>query len=210
MNPQDILPLIGHHKVVAIVRDLDPRAALESAKSVIAAGLPIVEVSLTTPDAFAIIHELASTTQGVIGAGTVLDVGDVDRVVAAGAQFIVTPNLNPSVITAALDHGLLVGPGVFTATESFEALALGSHLLKLFPAASAGIPLMKSLSDPFPGALWLPTGGITPSNFMEWLEAGAFAVGMGSALTKGNPEEISERAGRILSSLANSSSPENS
>lgn len=206
MKPEEVLRIIGEHRIVAIVRTQDPHEAWESAQAVIEGGLPVVEVSLTTPGALATIQKLASTTQGVIGAGTVLAVSDVEKVVDAGATFIVTPNLNPDIVSAALTAGLLVGPGVFTATECHQALELGAHLLKLFPASSAGIPAMKSLSDPFPAARWLPTGGITPDNFTDWLSAGAFAVGMGSALTRGDPELVRARAKMISTSLGNTPS----
>lgn len=194
MKPEEVLQIIGEHKIIAIVRALNAQEAWESAEAVIEGGLRVVEVSLTTPGAIEAIEKLASSSAGVIGAGTVLTVPHVQQVVDAGAQFIVTPNLNPEVVAAALTAGLLVGPGVFTATESYRALELGAHLLKLFPASSAGIPAMKSLSDPFPQAKWLPTGGITMENFTDWLSAGAFAVGMGSALTRGEPEQVRARA----------------
>jgi 2-dehydro-3-deoxyphosphogluconate aldolase/(4S)-4-hydroxy-2-oxoglutarate aldolase len=203
MNPEEVLKIIGEHKIVAIVRTQDAHEAWESALAVIEGGLPVVEVSLTTPRALATIEKLATRTRGVIGAGTVLAVSDVHKVVEAGATFIVTPNLNPDIVSAALTAGLLVGPGVFTATECHQAVELGAHLLKLFPASSAGIPAMNSLSDPFPGAKWLPTGGITLENFTDWLSAGAFAVGMGSALTRGDPERVRARAKMISTSLDN-------
>lgn len=188
MSAADVLAQMARTRVVAIVRTHDAAAATLLGSAIIEGGLPVVEVSLNTPGALEAIRALSEDGRGIIGAGTVLDVADVARVAQAGARFLVTPNLNPDVVRAALDHGLVVGPGVFTATECHQATALGAHLLKLFPAANAGISLMTALRDPFPHSVWLPTGGITLENMSDWLRAGALAVGVGSALTAGGPE----------------------
>lgn len=188
MTQEAVLEHIARSRVVAIVRTHDSATATLLGAAIIEGGLPVVEVSLNTPDALEAIRALSDDGRGVIGAGTVLDVADVARVAQAGATFLVTPNLNPDVVRAALDHGLVVGPGVFTATECHQAMVLGAHVLKLFPAANAGIAAMTALRDPFPGAVWLPTGGISLENMSAWLEAGALAVGVGSALTAGGPE----------------------
>jgi len=206
VSVESVLEAISHHKIVAIVRAENAEEAWESGSAVIEGGLPIVEVSLNTPGALSSIAKLASQTEGIIGAGTVLTVTDVAKVVDAGAQFVVTPNFNPDVVSAVREAGLVVGPGVFTATESHQALTLGAHLLKLFPASSAGVALMRSLRGPFPSARWLPTGGISPENLAEWLEAGAFGVGMGSALTKGHPDHVRALATTLSQRLSNAPS----
>lgn len=197
MTGELVLAQMARTRVVAIIRTKDSATATELGLAIIAGGLPVVEVSLNTPGALEAIRALADDGRGVIGAGTVLDVADVARVAAAGATFMVTPNMNPDVVRAGLDHGLVVGPGVFTATECHQAMALGAHVLKLFPAAQAGISMMRALRDPFPEALWLPTGGISLENMSEWLQAGALAVGVGSALTGGGPERATAVAHTI-------------
>jgi|TARA_B110000503_G_C7165053_1_gene421475 Entner-Doudoroff aldolase len=194
MSVEATLEQMALSKVVAIIRVQDSLRARELGAAIISGGLPIVEVSLNTPGALEAIEALAKEQPGVIGAGTVLEVADVARVAKAGAKFIVTPNLNPDIVRAGLDEGLVVGPGVFTATECHQAMALGAHVLKLFPAANAGISGMKALMDPFPSAVWLPTGGIAPDNISHWLHAGAFAVGVGSALTNGGSDHAREVA----------------
>ncbi len=197
MTQEAVLEQMARTRVVAIVRTKDSAAATELGTAIIDGGLPVVEVSLNTPDALEAIRALCDDGRGVIGAGTVLDVADVVRVAKAGARFMVTPNLNPDVVRAGLDHGLVVGPGVFTATECHQASLLGAHLLKLFPAANAGISLMKALQDPFPSAVWLPTGGISLETMSDWLSAGALAVGLGSALTAGGPVAAMSVAQRV-------------
>jgi 2-dehydro-3-deoxyphosphogluconate aldolase/(4S)-4-hydroxy-2-oxoglutarate aldolase len=202
MTHDSVLEELARTRVVAIVRAQDSVAARELGAAIIDGGLPVLEVSLNTPGAIDAIRALSDEGRGVIGAGTVLDVADVARVAKAGATFMVTPNLNSDVVRAGLDHGLVVGPGVFTATECHQAMELGAHLLKLFPAANAGISLMKALGDPFPGAVWLPTGGISLENMSDWLRAGALAVGVGSALTGRGPEAAMSVAQQVRGIVA--------
>jgi 2-dehydro-3-deoxyphosphogluconate aldolase/(4S)-4-hydroxy-2-oxoglutarate aldolase len=202
MTHEAVLEEMARTRVVAIVRTRDADAATTLGAAIIDGGLPVLEVSLNTPGAIDAIRALSDDGRGVIGAGTVLNVADVARVAKAGARFMVTPNLNSDVVRAGLDHGLVVGPGVFTATECHHAMELGAHLLKLFPAANAGISLMKALRDPFPGSVWLPTGGITLENMSDWLRAGALAVGVGSALTGGGPEAATSAAQRVREIVA--------
>lgn len=200
MSSATTLNAIATTRVVAIIRAAHAQAAIEMGRSIIAGGLSVVEVSLNTPGALDAIRELAAEGDATIGAGTVMNAADVDRVAAAGAQFMVAPNFNPDVVTAALDAGLVVGPGIFSATECHGALSMGAQLIKLFPAGSAGIGMMKALSDPFPNTPWLPAGGIPLDEVPLWLEAGALAVGMGSPLTSGGPAEAHDRA-RTLRTL---------
>lgn len=201
------LDVIIESRVVCIVRTTDPQTAHDVALGVHAGGLPVVEISLNTPDAVEVIAGLSQTPGLCVGAGTVLSVQDVQRVAAAGARFMVAPNLDDDVVRAAKDAGLVVGPGVFTGTECARALALGADLLKLFPATTAGPATMQALSDPFPTARWLPTGGIGIDNAATWLAAGATAVGIGSQLTGFGTAEAERRAAEIVHMLRKSSRP---
>jgi 2-dehydro-3-deoxyphosphogluconate aldolase/(4S)-4-hydroxy-2-oxoglutarate aldolase len=199
VSVSEVLESIGKHRVVAIIRAPDWKTAAEIGRGIIRGGLPIVEVSFNTPGALNAIKELAEDGEAIIGAGTVLDPADVERVVAAGAQFMVAPSFHADVVTTAVEAGLMVGPGVFTPTECHQALSLGAHLLKLFPAANAGIGMMRAISEPFPEARWLPAGGIQPEHIMDWVNAGAHAVGIGSNFTAGGPEEAEARTRHLLS-----------
>lgn len=193
---------IERARVVAIVRSEDPDAALNAARAIIDGGLDVVEISLTTPQAVEVIGALIRTTTACIGAGTVLTVAQVDRVALAGAAFLVAPNLDESVVRTAVDAGLVVGPGVFTATECARALAVGADYLKLFPAAVAGVAGLTALRGPFPAARWLPTGGIGAADAAAWLAAGASAVGIGGRLTGGDPAAITARTRTLCAGLA--------
>lgn len=207
MNLEAVLDQMARSRVVAILRLQNSQEAHELGKAIISGGLPVVEVSLNTPGAVEAIERLAKDTGGTIGAGTVLEVSDVARVAKAGAHFMVTPNLNPDVVKAGLDAGLMVGPGVFTATECHQAITLGAHALKLFPAAQAGISGFRALRDPFPEAAWLPTGGVSENTMGDWLNAGALAVGIGSALTSGDADHAMRTARRIADIVESLESP---
>lgn len=198
MSISAVMETIKRHRVAAIVRAADSQAAVDIGRAIIRGGLPVVEVSFNTPGALDAIRELARDDKALIGAGTVLDPAEVNQVVDAGGQFMVTPNFNPDVVRAGLDAGLVVGPGVFTPTECYGALSMGAHFLKLFPASNAGISAMRAMSDPFPEARWLAAGGISPENILDWLGAGADAVGVGSTFTSGGAAEAEQRTRDLL------------
>ena len=197
MSTESTFNAIQAARVVGIIRAPSPDHAIEVGRALLRGGLRVIEVSFNTPDALQAIETLVKDGEGTIGAGTVLDPADVTRVAQTGASFMVAPNLNPDVVTAAVDQGLVVGPGVFTPSETALAMSLGAHLLKLFPASSAGIEMMKAISEPLPEAAWLPAGGIPFAEIPTWIEAGAVAVGLGSSLTGGDPEDVQRRAQEV-------------
>jgi len=149
-------------------------------------GVHMVEITTNTPawqDAVALAQERPFACVGV---GTVLTKDHVSAAVAAGASFTVAPGLNADVVRACFDQGIAHIPGVVTPTEIQTAQDLGLSVLKLFPAGSMGVSYLKSLQGPFDAVQFVPTGGITPTNAHEWLDAGAVAVGLGGALTSGD------------------------
>ena len=147
------------------------------------AGLGAVEITFTLPTAAAAIERVRREhPAAVVGAGTVRTMFELEAAVAAGAQFLVAPGLNPDLLEAAHQRGLVLIPGVFTASEVDLALRLGAGLLKLFPAEPMGPAYLASLLQPFPDARLVPTGGITAANASSYLRARAAAVAMGSSL----------------------------
>ena len=172
--------LVAHRLVPVIVAD-DERSAAPLADALIAGGLPVAEVTLRTPAALAVIRAMSRHDGLLVGAGTVLDADQVDAAADAGAAFVVSPGLSRSVVERARERGLLVVPGVATATEAQAALALGLDLVKFFPAeTSGGAAAIKALSAPFAALRFLPTGGIGPHNVMEYLDLPAVAAVGGS------------------------------
>lgn len=147
-------------------------------------GLRAVEVPYTVPDAGRAIGEIRSKVPSdvLVGAGTIRGLLQLEDAVAAGAQFLVAPGLNPSLIAAAKSADVLLIPGVYTPSEVDHALSLGSTLLKLYPALPAGCAYMTALMQPFPEARFVPTGGVDLDNAASFLRSGAAALGVGSAI----------------------------
>jgi 2-dehydro-3-deoxyphosphogluconate aldolase/(4S)-4-hydroxy-2-oxoglutarate aldolase len=165
------------------VRLDDVELAVSAAACAIEAGLVAVEVTFTLSRAADAIRRLRRNhPNALIGAGTVRSKADLDAAADAGAQFLVAPGLNPALLESAQRLGLVMLPGVFTATEIDLALRLGAQALKLFPAEPGGPEHVASMLQPFPGTRLVPTGGVSALNAGAYLEAGAAAVAMGSSL----------------------------
>lgn len=182
-TPEAFLAGVREAKLVAIVRGTNSKAAAQSALALMAEGFRYVEVALTTPNAADAIAAIrASAPEGAqVGAGTVLKIRDVADVLAAGAQFIVTPALAESV-DEAVRSGLPVLAGAFTPTEVLESMNRGATLVKLFPASLGGPRYLKALLDPFPDVPLIAVGGVGAKDAHEYWDAGAVAVGPGGPL----------------------------
>ena len=184
--------------LVAILRGIDPDEALDVGAALLDAGIRLVEVPLNSPEPLISIARLATLADRmVIGAGTVLEVDQVEAVVAAGGRFIVSPNTDPAVIQHAMALGAIALPGFATATEGFAAHAAGARLLKLFPAATYGPGHLQALRAVLPpDVVVMPVGGVGPAQLGQWWSAGARGFGLGSELYRpGMPAtEVRERA----------------
>jgi 2-dehydro-3-deoxyphosphogalactonate aldolase len=170
--------------LIAILRGLTPGEAPAVGEALVSSGFAIIEVPLNSPEPLRSINALATLfPQTLIGAGTVLNAGQVKDVHAAGGRLIVSPNFNPAVVAQALALDMVVLPGVATPTEAFAALDAGAHGLKLFPAEMISPATVKALRAVLPkGVALMPVGGITPDNMATYLAAGATGFGLGSAL----------------------------
>ena len=172
-------------ELVAILRGLTPQRAPEVGAALVGAGFRTIEVPLNSPDPFATIKLLAGAhgADCLVGAGTVLNTADVDRVRDAGGGLIVAPNCDAEVIRRAIVHGMRVLPGIATATEAFTAISAGATELKLFPAATYGPRHLKALKSVLPKHVKVfPVGGIGSQDISEWLASGADGFGFGSEL----------------------------
>ena len=193
------------HKIMALVRMDSKEKGQELADVLVAAGIKVIEITLTTPGATKIIEKLAKNKDLTVGAGTVLTAKDVKKAESAGAKFIVSPDTNEDVIKASKKLGLISMPGVATASEVAIALDSGADILKLFPASTYGPSHLKALRDPFPGKFWCPTGGITLASVDDWFAAGANLIGLGGPLTKGGLDKVNENVIAFTNAVASAS-----
>lgn len=170
--------------VVAVVRMPDSRKLIRIVEAIREGGITAIEITMTTPNALAVISEVASSMGDVveIGVGSVLDAETGRRAIEAGAQYIVSPIFKSEIIDVAHEHGLPAMPGAFTPTEIQTATEAGADVIKVFPADIVGMPFFKGVLAPMPHLKLMPTGGVSLTNAGEWIRAGAVAVGVGSAL----------------------------
>ncbi len=178
--------------VVAVVRLDDSKSGLEVAKALKAGGVTSIEITMTVPNAVALIAELGRALDGVlIGAGTVTDAATATAVIAAGARFVVGPVFKPEIIAACHAHDVPAMPGCFSPTEIHAAWEAGADVVKVFPSTALGPTYFRDLRGPLPQLKLMPTGGVTRDNTGDWIRAGAVAVGAGSA--RGDPKAVAAR-----------------
>lgn len=159
--------------IIAVVVIDDPEDALPLVEALLAGGINAIELTLRTPAAFEALRRIKATaTDMMAGLGTVLTPEQVGQAVECGAAFAVAPGLNPNVIRAAHSAGLPFAPGIMTPSDIEGAVQLGCRLLKLFPAEPCGgLGYLKSISAPYAhlGLEYIPLGGLTESNFTDYL-----------------------------------------
>ena len=190
--------------IIPIIRASSADVVVPVAEALLQAGLPVVEITLTVPNAIDAIGSVAKRFGGkvLVGAGTVTDAETAKRAVDAGAEFIVTPCLVPEVIEAAHRANVAVLPGALTPSEVFEAFRLGGDMVKVFPVqAVGGAAYLRALRGPFPDIPLVPTGGVTLENVAEMFKAGAAAVGVGTELISKDYAVIAARAKEFLRRL---------
>jgi 2-dehydro-3-deoxyphosphogalactonate aldolase len=174
-----------HLPLVAILRGVRPIEAIPISAALYEAGFRLIEVPLNSPDPFDSIASIRHALPGdaLVGAGTVLEPGQLARLAQCHADLAVMPHADAALIRAAKAAGLICMPGVATPTEAFAALQAGADALKLFPAEMISPSVLKAMRAVLPGKLRLfPVGGISPATMAPYLQAGASGFGLGSAL----------------------------
>ncbi len=165
------LKKIGVLKLVPVVVLDSTEHAMPLADALVSGGLPIAEVTFRTDAAEAAIRIMADRGDLLVGAGTVLTIEQADRAIGGGASFIVAPGTNPKVVEHCLGRGVPIAPGVATPTDIELALSLGLDTLKFFPAeVLGGISALKAISAPYGNVRFIPTGGISPKNLLDYLQ----------------------------------------
>ncbi|WP_328912699.1 MULTISPECIES: bifunctional 4-hydroxy-2-oxoglutarate aldolase/2-dehydro-3-deoxy-phosphogluconate aldolase [unclassified Streptomyces] len=191
-------------RVFATIRGESYDQAAATADTLLSAGLTTLEISLTTPFALEAVTTLVREVgdDAVIGAGTVLDHVSARMAIEAGAKFLLSPNLDEQVLRTGHRYGIPVFPGVATPTEAVRALELGADALTLYPATAYSPDWIADVRAIIPQAPLLPIGGITVAEAPDWVDAGAVAVGMGSALTDGDRATVTKRLTDLLDRLS--------
>jgi 2-dehydro-3-deoxyphosphogluconate aldolase/(4S)-4-hydroxy-2-oxoglutarate aldolase len=211
MTADEAIQKVGEIGIVPVIRTPTVDLALQAVEAMCAAGIPIVEITMTVPNAPRVIREIARAygNKLMAGAGTVLTASQAAECLEAGAEFLVSPGFSVAVLHAAQCRGKLAIPGVLTPTELMAAAAEGVQVVKVFPCGNLGGPkYIKALKAPFPDMAMIPTGGVNPTNAGEYFTAGAFAVGIGgdlvniAALREGRTQEIVETAKKLVDTVS--------
>lgn len=206
MKKSEVLWALGEIGLVPVLRAESEDQALKLASAIAAGGVTVLEVTMTVPGAIRVMRRLAEERPDIlIGAGTVLDPETARMCILEGAQFIVSPALNTKTIEMCHRYGVAVLPGALTPTEIVTAWEAGADVVKVFPASAlGGAKYLKSVKAPLPRVELIPTGGVSLATAAEFLEAGAFALGVGAdlvnlkAIADGKPETITDNARKYL------------
>jgi 2-dehydro-3-deoxyphosphogluconate aldolase/(4S)-4-hydroxy-2-oxoglutarate aldolase len=210
MTIDDVIRRIEEVGIVPVVRAATVEEATRAVQAICAAGIPVVEITMTVPNAVSVIREVAKQhgDKVLIGAGTVITAEQAESCLRAGAEFLVSPGLSAPVLSVARAAAKLAIPGALTPTELMSAHDHGARLVKIFPCGNVGGPkYLRSLKAPFPKAELIPTGGVNAANAAEFIAAGAFALGVGAdlvdaaALREGNLEKITAAAQELVQAV---------
>ena len=194
MTIDDIMRMAPVIPVLVLDGSIDPA---ELAATLVDAGLPVIEVTLRTPIALDAIRAMATVPGAIVGAGTVLNAGQLGAAVDAGSRFIVSPGLTPALADAARVADVPFLPGVASAGDIMRGLELGLDRFKFFPAeSSGGIPALKALAGPFGDVRFCPTGGITADSAPNWLALDTVLCVGGSWLLKPGETDLAVVAHR--------------
>lgn len=205
MTKQQVVDCIKEVGIIPAIRAATSDDALFAAEAVAAGGIPIIELTMTVPDAPRVITRIRSAFPDVVvGAGTVLDLAAAQASLDAGAMFLTSTGLVPEVSRFAAAADLVSIPGALTPTEVLSAQRLGADFIKIFPCAQLGGPhYIRALKGPFPQAAFIASGGVNQQNVEHYILCGATALGVGEHIVPHNAVKnrkadwIHELAGRF-------------
>ncbi len=206
MNKTEKLELIRETGVVAIIRAQSSDQLISAAKAIAAGGVRVIEVTMTTPGALEVISSAGESLGDdvIFGAGSVLDPETARAAILAGADFIVGPTLNHSMVALCRRYSIPVIPGCFSPTEMVSAWEAGADMVKLFPADIGGPRMIRAVRAPLPQLEIIPVGGVNLDTASEFIRMGAAALGVGSSLVNqklledNDMEELSKRAAAFI------------
>jgi len=199
------LEVIRREKIVAAVRLESDAHIQDVVDSLYKGGVKVIEIAMNTPNALQHVDRIKQQyPDASIGVGTVLDEATARSAIAAGASFLLSPALNKGAIQMANRYNIPFIPGVLTLTEIMTAYECGAKVVKVFPIDALGPNYVKNIAAPLPHVEIIPMGGISQDNARQYLEAGSYALGIGSSLVNGrlvherNFAEIERRARRFV------------
>ncbi len=210
MSRQENIQRVLDKGIVAIIRAPSSEQLVSVARALYEGGVDVIEVTFTVPGVLEIISEVKKDLgdKVLLGAGTVLDTETARAALLAGAEYIVTPTVNTDVIKLCRRYDKAIMPGAFTPTEVLTAWEAGGDIIKVFPADSVGPKHLKALKGPLPQIPLVPTGGVNLDTLESFVQAGACAVGLGSALVEkqavvdGDMDRIRNLAEQYVKKLA--------
>ncbi|MEZ5352561.1 MAG: bifunctional 4-hydroxy-2-oxoglutarate aldolase/2-dehydro-3-deoxy-phosphogluconate aldolase [Bryobacteraceae bacterium] len=211
MSKQKTIASMLEIGIVPVVRTTSAEAAILAIEAIHAGGIRAAEITMTVPGAVRALEKVADRfgDKIVLGAGTVLDPETARICMLAGAEFFVTPSLNPATIAMARRYSKTICTGALTPTEVQTAWDAGADFVKVFPCGNVGGPkYIKALKGPFPQIEMIPTGGVNLETAGEFLKAGACAVAVGGELVnakliqEGAYDKIQALAAEYLSAVA--------
>ncbi|MBK8986417.1 MAG: bifunctional 4-hydroxy-2-oxoglutarate aldolase/2-dehydro-3-deoxy-phosphogluconate aldolase [Chloroflexi bacterium] len=210
MSKENTLQKIRELGLLAVLRGPSPELTMQMVEALVAGGVYGIEITYTTPNAPAVVRQLAERFGRtiVLGMGTLTRPEQAAEAAEAGAAFLVSPHTEPALAGAMTATGLPVMMGAFTPSEVMASYTLGSDVVKLFPGSVGGPEYMKALKGPYPDIPMMPTGGVEKENVADWFAAGAVAVGAGSSLCPkqwalaGRWEEITAVAQEFVTAVA--------
>ena len=210
MKKEEVLERLTRLGAVAVIRMSDSEKLKRVSEAIHKGGVSAIEITMTTPNALAVIENLSKTmgNEIIVGVGSVLDPQTAIDAINAGAQFVVSPVFKRDIIETVKKLNIPIMPGAFTPTEIQAAYEQGADIVKVFPADIVGMAFFKAIRGPMPYLKLMPTGGVTLTNAGEWLKAGACAVGVGTALLdkkaidENNFKKLTENAEILVRSIA--------
>jgi len=207
MNRTDITQRIETTGIIPIVRAPSVDLATKAARAVLAAGIDVLEITMTVPNALDLLRQLHAELGNdvIIGAGTVLDAQTARDCIGAGAQFIVSPGFDVDTVSASHSLNTPCMPGVLTPTEVITAWRAGADMVKIFPCSSVGgASYLRALKAPLPQIKMMPTGGVDVNTAADFIKAGASALGVGASvvdlklLERSGPAAITEKCQQLV------------
>ncbi len=184
-SKQRTLERIVDSGVVAVLRDIPEDDVVDVARAIHEGGVTALELTADAKrcsEMIADVDRALADTDAVVGAGTVRDAATARNVIEAGAEFVLAPNVSEDVLEVCNRERVVGVPGVMTPTEADQAMAAGADVLKMFPASTVGPGHIGAIQGPLGDVPIMPTGGVSTDNVGDYFEAGAVAVGAGSAL----------------------------